>query len=102
MNQIARGGYSLTPPEEDTRVPLASRSQVVWYVDFASKSIKMAKKISRGCAPDPPLLHPSLDEHPRRSGTPAATQSSLVARGRRRSWLDISYMENESAKQSCS
>ena len=27
MNQIARGGYSLTPPEEDTGVPLASRSQ---------------------------------------------------------------------------
>ena len=27
MNQIARGGYSPTPPEEDTEVPHASRSQ---------------------------------------------------------------------------
>ena len=27
MNQIARGGYNLTPPEEDTGVPRASRSQ---------------------------------------------------------------------------
>ena len=27
MNQIARGGYSPTPPEEDTGVPHASRSQ---------------------------------------------------------------------------
>ena len=26
MNQIARGGYSPTPPEEDTGVPHASRS----------------------------------------------------------------------------
>ena len=27
MNQIARGGYSPTPPEEDTGVPHVSRSQ---------------------------------------------------------------------------
>ena len=51
----------------------------MWYVDFASKSIKMVKKISRGCAPDPPLLHPSLDEHPRRPGPPAEAQSPRPA-----------------------
>ena len=48
----------------------------MWYVDFASKSIKMVKKISRGCAPDPRLLHPSLDEHPRRPGPRAEAQST--------------------------
>ena len=38
MNQIARGGYSPTPPEEDTGVPHASRSQ----------------------GPDIPLYHPGV------------------------------------------
>ena len=40
----------------------------------------MVKKISRGCAPYPPLLllHPSLDEHPRRPGAPAEAQTPEV------------------------
>ena len=53
------------------------------FILLENPLMKMEKEISRGCAPDPPLLHPSLDEHARRSGPPAATQRALPSSARR-------------------